>query len=335
MTRKVGRIRDVATETGLSTATISRVMNGAENVSPKTRARVLEACQRLDYFPNPAAKALSTAKSKTIAAIIPTIEHSIYAKYIAAIEQTLAKRGYSIVLAISNADEESELEAAHKLLGMGAQAFILSGAAHRPELSDMFIRRGVPFVFTSVWNAVNSAPTIGYDNFEFASRAVTYLSEKGHSQIAVLHGPLSESDRTRARCDGARSAGSEGICLRFFETTLDVTGGRSAINRVLQERRDITAVLCFSDVLALGVYFGLSSEGLTVPGDISVMGFDNLDWSAAVVPGLTTIDLPAGQMGEHVAAQLVAHLETGTPIMPTKLDASIVERGSVKTIRPG
>lgn len=347
MTRKVGRIRDVARETGLSTATISRVMNGAKNVSPQTRQRVLDACSRLDYLPNPAARALSTARSRTIAAIIPTIEHSIYAKYIAAIEQTLAEHDYSLVLAISGANTENEVQAARKLLGMGAQAFILIGADHSDALAELFVRRQVPHVLTSIWAPESTVPVIGYDNHALAARAVEYLADKGHRDIAVLHGPLAQSDRTRARRDGARAAaqapdrsepnGSEphrpDLSLSFVETSLDVEGGRAAIDRVLGQPNRATAVLCFSDVLALGCYFGLQDAGLSVPSDLSVMGFDNLDWSATVVPGLTTIDLPARQMGETVAAQLVSTLEHRTQIPRIHLDGTIVERGSVSTPR--
>lgn len=329
MARKVGRIRDVARESGLSIATISRVMNGAPNVSETTRARVLEACRKLDYLPNPAARALSTAKSRTIAAIIPTIEHSIFAKYIAAIERTLSDSGYSLVLAISNSDDDSELKAARKLLGMGAQAFILSGAAHRPELAELFDRRGVPFVFTSIWDEKSKVPTIGYDNTALANRAVTYLLEKGHRDIAVLHGSIIESDRTRARLEGAKRADSGSLQLSFYECSLDVAGGRQAVEAMIEAGKSMTALLCFSDVLALGAYFGLQNRGLSVPSDVSVMGFDNLDWSQAALPGLTTIDLPAAAMGENVALQLMGHLEDGTPISPSKLDAMIIERESV------
>ena len=277
MNRKIGKIRDVAKETGLSIATISRVMNGAKNVSPETQERVLDACRRLDYLPNPAARALSTNKSRTIAAIIPTIEHSVFAKYIAAIEQTLSERGYSLVLAISNAKEDLELSAARKLLGMGAEAFILSGSAHSPELTGLFERRGVPCVFTSIWDPHSEVPTIGYDNFMLASEAVDFLADKGHRNIAVIHGPLDESDRTRARRAGAaaavNAAGTGGMALRFFETTLDVAGGKAAIREALGVFGNCTAALCFSDVLALGVYFGLTEHGVRIPRGVFRDGF--------------------------------------------------------------
>ena len=336
MTRKIGKIRDVAKETGLSIATISRVMNGAKNVSPATQERVLDACRKLDYLPNPAARALSTNKSRTIAAIIPTIEHSVFAKYIAAIEQTLSERGYSLVLAISNGKEDLELAAARKLLGMGAEAFILSGSAHSPELTGLFARRGVPCVYTSIWEPHSEVPTIGYDNFMLASDAVTFLAERGHGNIAVIHGPLDDSDRIRARRSGAGAAadtaGPDGINLRFFETSLDVAGGKAAIREALGVFGACTAALCFSDVLALGVYFGLSEVGVKIPEEFSVMGFDNLDWSGTVVPSLTTINLPAREMGVNVASQLTAFLETGEAVVPTELAGHVIERDSVARI---
>ncbi|THH36779.1 LacI family DNA-binding transcriptional regulator [Aliishimia ponticola] len=333
MSNPPGRIRDVAKETGLSIATISRVMNGSKNVSPQTRQRVLEACERLDYLPNPAARALSTAKSRTVAAIIPTIEHSVFAKFISGIENTLSAQDYSLVMAISNGDPEEELAAARKLLGMGAEGFILSGAAHSPALLDLLERRRVPFALTSVWDAKSTHPTIGYDNSALAAEAVDYLSSLGHRRIVVIHGPLSNSDRTLARREGAQSRHSGGTKMTFIETDLSVTGGRKAISDVLAKDDRPTAVLCFSDVLALGVYFGLAEAGLRIPEDMSVMGFDNLDWAKETHPALTTINLPAAQIGRAVAAQFIDHLENGAPLRSTHLEAAIVQRASVKDIR--
>lgn len=305
-------------------------MNGSKSVSPKTRQRVLEACERLDYLPNPAARALSTSKSRTVAAIIPTIEHSVFAKFIAGIEHTLSARDYSLVMAISNGDEEEELTAARKLLGMGAEAFILSGATHSPSLLDMFHRRRVPFAFTSIWEPDLAYPTIGYDNSGLAAAAVRYLASLGHRRIVVIHGPLSNSDRTLARRRGAESAGSAAVELEFHETELSVSGGRKVIRSVLEDDFRPTAIFCFSDVLALGVYFGLAEAGLTIPDDMSVMGFDNLDWAKETHPPLTTINLPAAEMGRAVASQFIDHLEAGTPLRPEHLGAEIVKRSSVK-----
>ncbi|SPH18273.1 HTH-type transcriptional repressor CytR [Defluviimonas aquaemixtae] len=307
-------------------------MNGVDKVSPETRNRVLKACKKLDYFPNPAARALSTKKSRTIAAIIPTIEHSVFAKFIAGIEQTLAERDYSLVLAVSNGDEDEEFRAARKLLGMGAEAFILSGAAHNKAMVEMLERRQVPHVFTSIWNPDCKSPTIGYDNFNLAANAVSFLAAKGHRNLAVIHGPLAESDRTVARREGAASVQTEPLVTEFHETSLSVEGGKSVIREILTRHSGVTAVLCFSDVLALGAYFGLSEAGLRIPDDMSVMGFDNLDWAKDAMPPLTTIDLPAAGMGREVASQLVDHLESDAALVPKLLPSRIIERESVRQL---
>ena len=331
--RKVGKIRDVAKEAGLSIATVSRVVNDSANVNPHTRERVLSACRKLDYIPNPAARALSTKRSRTIAAIIPTIEHSVFAKYVAAIEQALSECDYSLVMAISNADETEELKAAQQLLRMGAEALILTGSVHSDELFEMFERRKVPYILTSIWDPKNKSVTIGYDNFALAAQAIGFLISFGHERIAVIHGPLAESDRTEARKAGAAAEAKEGITVEFYETALNVAGGKQAAASILQSGRRHTAILCFSDVLALGAYFALSEAGLRIPHEVSVMGFDNLDWSEHVIPPLTTIDLPARQMGSEVASQLVDHLENSQLIRHTLLSGKIIERQSVRRIQ--
>ena len=332
MPSRGGSIRDVAKATGLSIATVSRVVNDTGKVSDATRNRVLEACELLDYLPNPAARALATSRSRTIAAIIPTIEHSVFAKYIAAIEMTLAGKGYSLVLSISNGDPDEEYRAARKLLGMGADAFILSGADHDPRLIDLLTRRVVPFVFTSIWTEGGQFPTIGYDNAELARQACTHLAAKGHQRVAVLHGPLAASDRTAARRAGAEAAQSDEFQPVFIETDLNVAGGKSAVRQLLTTDAKASAILCFSDVIALGASFGLTEAGLSVPEDYSLMGFDNLDWSSEIEPALTTIDIPAADMGVRVATSLVQHLVEGTALESLQLAADIVERGSVRDL---
>jgi LacI family transcriptional regulator len=332
MGRKIGRIRDVARESGVSVATVSRAMNGNTNVKPETRQRVLEASKRLDYVPNPAARALTTKRTQTIAAIIPTIENSVYAKFVAAIEQTMSKQNYSLVLSVSNADDALELAAAEKLLAMGAEGFILSGSAHGDILIDLLARRQIPFAFTSVFDPTSDIATIGYDNSALAASAIRYLVGKGHSEIAVVHGPLVESDRTVARKMGAISADHLLNKLHFVETNLSVAGGKTAVLEVLAIQPRPTAVLCFSDVLALGIYFGLGDAGLHIPTDVSVMGFDNLDWSKETIPALTTINLPARQMGIAVAEQLMQTLENATPLASEELSGTIIERDSVRIL---
>ena len=177
-----------------------------------------------------------------------------------------------------------------------------------------------------------STPMIGYDNAALAHAALTYLTSKGHSKIAVVHGPARSSDRISARVAGARKACDETMSVSFFETSLDATGGKQAVQTILDKGIDVTAILCLSDVLALGAYFGLAAASLSIPEDMSVMGFDNLDWSTEIVPPLTTTNLPARKMGRSVALQLMELLDMNRALEPTLLEGQIIERGSVLDI---
>lgn len=334
MDRKFGTIRDLAQATGLSVATVSRVMNGAQNVSEKARTQVLEASSRLNYIPNPAARALTTRRSKTIAAIVPTLEHSIFARFLTAVEQSLSLSGYSLVVATSGGDPAEELRITRKLLGLGAEGFIYSGVERHPDLLNELELRNIPCVFTSCWNERAPAATIGYDNFRLARDAVSFLVDAGHEKIAVIHGPKTNNDRTKARIQGVRSFTGSRAEIAFLETELSVGGGAQAATEVLAQHQGTTAVLCFSDVLALGALFHLTGTGLSVPDDISLMGFDNLEWAETSNPPLTTIDLPTIEMGKISSRALVDKLDSRTEIEPMLLEGRIVVRESVRTLPP-
>lgn len=184
-------------------------------------------------------------------------------------------------------------------------------------------------IFTSTYIAGSATPTIGYDNKKIAAHAVGYLQDLGHRDVAIVHGLLHLSDRTRARCQGIRDAALQDTKLSFFEVDVNVEGGRRAASQILELEQRPTVVLCLSDVLALGVMFQIHNSGLAVPYNISVMGFDNLDWSKDAHPSLTTIDLPAAKMGEIAVRQLVNQLDNGVEATSVELESGIIERNSV------
>ncbi len=325
-----GNIRAVANATGVSVATVSRVMNGAQNVSEKTREKVLLAARNLSYIPNPAARALSTNRSYTIAAIVPTFEHSIFARFLTTLEETLKARNYSIVVAVSQWDLEEELRLTENLIGLGAEGFVYSGIERHPDLLGTLERRNLPCVFTSCWAPQLSVPTIGYDNTVLARDAVEYLYGMGHRSIAILHGPAEKNDRTQARLAGAKSAKAPNLLIEYVETELSAHGGAKAVKGIFKRSEtNPTAVLAFSDVLALGAMFELGRLGIDIPRDVSVMGFDNFEWSATANPPLTTIDLPTRAMARRSANAMIDHIENGVAIEPVNMEGKIVERATV------
>ena len=332
MSKRRGTIRDIARETNLSIATVSRAMNGSTSVTDATRNSVLEASRRLNYLPNAAARALTTKRSRTIAAVVPTLEHSIFARFLTSIEKELSRLGYSLVIAVSNSVEEEEMEATRQLLGMGAEGFIFSGLSHHPVLLNLLSQRSIPHVLTSCWSPDPDQITIGYDNAHLATQAASYLYGLGHRNIGVIHGPLAESDRTQARLAGVQQFVRDDVKFRIAECELSVAGGVDAATRLLNQYNDLTSILCFSDIQALGATFRFQQLGLRVPDDISLMGFDNLDWAISNNPPLTTINLPVVEMGRLASAALVKNLDHGSELISVKLDAEIIQRNSTQSI---
>ncbi|MEM9780182.1 MAG: LacI family DNA-binding transcriptional regulator [Pseudomonadota bacterium] len=324
------KLRDVAREAGVSVATVSRVINKSESVRLATRERIEATIAELGFTPNPLAKAFSAGRTRTVGAVIPTVGHAIFANFLNALEGELSALGYALVIATAGDDAQVECARVRALLEMGAEGIIVSGTAHEPELTAMVEGFGVPLVYTSVFDPDADRPTIGYDNAQLAAEAVEHLTGLGHRRIAVLHGPTAGNDRTRLRIDGAQRAAAAvpGTQVRLHQTELTEAAGVSAAQALLAEGPGVTAILCLSDVIALGVLFALARAGAHVPDQISVMGFDDLSWAQHAHPPLTAVHLPAERMGRTVGAALVRHLEEGVPIEPTLLDGRVFVRAS-------
>ena len=325
-------LRDVAREAGVSLATASRVLNGAPYVSPGKREEVERVVSRLEFAPDPFARALNAGGVNTVGAVIPTINHAIFAAFMEALEARLDANGYCLLIATTGDDRRVEVERARSLLEMGARALIVSGLDHEPELAGLARRFGAPLVATSIYEATASLPTIGYDNYGLARQALGHLLELGHTDIALVHGPAARNDRTRRRIRGAESVeGSHS--LRKIETELSVRGGVAGAREALSWDRPPTALLCVSDLIALGAMFELQRNGLLVPQDMSVMGFDNISWSEHSHPRLTCISLPVVAMGQESAQAICDFLEDSVPIPSVLLPGEIKLRGS--TCGPG
>ena len=324
-------LRDVAREAGVSIATASRVLNGSPSVSPSTREDVLRVFARLEFAPDPLARALNAGGTNTVGAVIPNINHAIFAAFLEALEAKLDANGYRLLIATTGMDPRVELERARSLLEMGARALIVTGLDHEPELTGLAKRFRAPVVATSIYEASASLPTIGYDNVELGRQAMRHLLELGHRDVALISGPTAQNDRARLRIRGAESV--EGVrSLRKIETELSVGGGVVAAKQALAWDRRPTALLCVTDLVALGAMFELQRSGLRLPWDMSIIGFDHISWSEHSYPRLTCISLPVAAMGQESAQAICDYLTDGTPIPSVQLQGEIKVRGS--TCRP-
>lgn len=327
-------VRSLASKTGLSVATISRVLNNSGDVSDSTRLRVKQAMKESGYVPNSAARALSTRRTRTIGAVLPTLSASIFSRFIDAMEDRLAHHGYALVVATTRNDPKKEGVRARELLDMGAEGLVLSGAGQIDSLLTLLSNADVPTICSSIHRTGNGLVAIGYDNAHVADQAIEYLHSLGHTRIAVIHGPVKNNDRTQLRLEGIQTSSKLlGVSVDYFDTTMDIEGGSIIAKKVLQKPLQFSAVLCLSDVIALGFLFEANRRKIAIPKALSLMGFDDLEWASLSHPTLTTIRLPTGRMGSHIADALVGKLEHGNKLKSLTLTATIVERESTAKLK--
>lgn len=323
-------IRDIARLAGVSTATVSRVLNSPEKVRALTRDKVLAAVEQSAYRPNAAAKALATRRTHTVAAVIPTLEYSIFATFMNALEDTLANAGYNLVIATHGFNDENEYQRCSDVLKMGAEALVVSGAKHNDEFYRLLETTKVPCVYTSVYNPDYALPSIGYDNQRLAETAIQFLVSKGCRRIVVVHGDTDDNDRMALRVAGAQSVATKhkDLKIEFKQTPLSIAGGTATAKEILSSASLPDACLCCADVFAQGMLFEAQRHGIVIPDEISVMGFENQDWASQCEPRLTTVSLPAELMGIATAESLVSHLELGNRLEHQLFAGKIIERES-------
>lgn len=326
--KRRANLRDVATAAGVSVATASRVINGTAKVSQATRARVEAAIETLNFVPSAAARAINSGRSRIVGALVPTLDHAIYARYLDALEQGLSTFGLSLIVATTDGNPAREYERARSLMDLGVEGYIATGVTHDPQFEALVKRYSIPVVITSYHDPDYHLPTVGYDNEAVGRMAMQHLLDAGYRDVAVLHGPLDDNDRTKARLAGAQSAASE--ALRLFECDLNFQSAGTATQTALAEvPRAPQALLCTSDVLAQGALFACQRLGVSVPDRLAIMGIDNLPGSAFVMPALTTVHLPVRQMGLKAAEALATWVEEGRRPDPVCLPAHVIERGTL------
>ncbi len=324
--RKRSNLRDVAKAAGVSVATVSRVLNAPQTVTPKTREKVEAAIRELRFVPSAAARAINSGRTRFVGALVPTLDNAIFAKFLAALEQKLGQSNLSLVVATTGNDPKIEAEKAQGLMNIGAEGLVLSGIHHDPTLYELIERTQVPAIATSYYAPQYDLPTIGYDNVLTSETAMKYLVGLGHTDIAVVHGQSDTNDRTRARLAGVANVTNAKV--RYYNNGLSLMDGRVAAREIIKADVRPTAILCLSDVIAMGVLFELQRHGISVPDDISLMGMDDLPGASNVYPALTTVHLPVSRMGEAAAVAIAGWVEDREVPEHRLFEPTLMERES-------
>lgn len=322
--KKRANLRDVAHASGVSVATVSRVLNTPGLVTATTRETVQAAIDALHFVPSAAARSINSGRTHVVGALVPTLDNAVFASFLEALETKLSSHGFSLVVATTDGDPVVEAQKAQRLVNIGAEALIVSGISHSPEFDQLIARTRMPIVATSYFSPDYRYPTIGYDNAAASRKALEFLITKDHLSIGVLHGPTDHNDRMLDRLSGLAGQGQ----LHYFETDLTLQGAASAIEALFQSGAQISAILCLSDVLALGALFELQRRNVRIPQDMALIGIDGLPTTANACPSITTIQLPAVEMGIRTADAVFEWVERQVVPEPYLIGTSLIVRES-------
>ena len=327
------RVTDVASLAGCAPATVSRVLNNPEKVSPDKRERVEKAMQELGYMRNHAARALRSQRSNMVGVLIPTLDYALYAQMVGAANAAFSESGISTLIATYDYDLDAEVREARQLLERGAEALILVGDNHRPRLHEMLEQFGVTCVCTYVSNPKSTHPTVGFDNALAAAKLAQHVVHLGHRRIGVISGLTKDNDRTTERLEGIRDVlASHGIELpdaMIVESAYSIYAGRKACALLLSRNEPKpTAIVCGNDILALGALVECQARSLKVPEEISIVGFDNLEFAMHSNPPLTTIDVPAEEMGKAAAGYVLGNLSGDVVSQHNPVEVELILRES-------
>ena len=323
-------IHDIAREAGVSTATVSRYFNQPEKVSAKTRERLQAVVARHHYVADGLAGGLASRRSRTLGLVIPTIMNSIYAASTQAVQQAAQEAGYTVLVGISEFSRGQEATLIHRLLERRVDGLILTGAERHKDLYEKIARNHVPFVITWRFSRQSGLPSVAFDNYRAAQAAVNHLVALGHQRIGMMCGRSDLNDRAmerrRAFEETLVSHGLKADPALIFERDFAFIEGRAAMRAMLAERVPPTAVFCANDIQAIGAMSECRDSGIIVPRDMSIVGFDDLPIATYVSPQLTTIRVPADEMGARAARSIIGAIESGQAVAPCELPTDLIVR---------
>ncbi|UWQ19855.1 LacI family DNA-binding transcriptional regulator [Jannaschia sp. M317] len=330
MRRRAG-IADVAQAAGVSTATVSRALSMPERVGAETRARVLKAVAATGYRANAAARDLRQRRARAVTLLAPNLANTFFSRIVAAVQDVAGDAGLTVQISDS-------LVEVPRLAGLGVDGrsdgvLLLDGGLP----AEMVRGWDVPVIMVCEWIEGADLPGVRIDNRAGARMAVQHLLDLGHRHIACLGGP-GGNVLSRARADGWRAAlagagvGHRPGDLMPGDFTME-RGARAARDWAAMAPRP-TAVFCTSDESALGFISECDRMGLRVPDDVSVIGFDDIEFSDRFIPPLTTIHQPRAALGRLAAERLVAAVTAGAALSPEQsiLDCRLQVRGSTAPV---
>jgi LacI family gluconate utilization system Gnt-I transcriptional repressor len=323
-------LHDVARLAGVAPITASRALNTPGQVSAELVRRVTDAVASSGYVPNRVAGGLASARSRLVAALVPTISGPVFLGTVRALNEALVAQGYQLMLGQSGYADSREDDLLDALISRRPDGIVLTGIMHSPLGRQRLLASGIPVVETWDLTPTPIDMLVGFSHVDVGRAVVDFLYAKGRRRLAMIAG---DDERSRRRQQAfhaaAQAAGLPAVAVISVPAPTTLKSGRAALAELLQTSPDIDAVFCSSDLLALGVLTEAQVRGVAVPGRLAVVGFGDLEFAADLHPALTTVRIDSMAIGRQ-AAQFIVDRAEGREVAQRVVDVgfSIVDRDS-------
>lgn len=313
---------DVALAAGVSSATVSRVINNVPRVAGHTRQRVLDAIEQLHYTPNFAGRMLATQRTHTLGLIITDITNPFYPAVVRGVEAAALSRGFSVLLYDTAENQQQEAQALQLLRERQVDGLVICSSRLGTSRLAQLAQGRTAIVFVNSQPAPSTVGSVETDHEAGMRSAVEHLVQLGHRRIAYLGGP--PASQVQQRRLKAFRATAEELGVRTWEGSQEPTveGGESGALALLatpDRGTLVTALITYNDLMASGALLAARAHGLRVPEQLSLVGHDDIPMAALLTPALTTVSQPMQELGSRAVAMLAAHLQSSVTASPTVL----------------
>lgn len=327
-------INDIAKLSGVSKATVSRVLNGSKPVSDAVREKVMRAIEETDYKPSSLARSLTTKETKLIGIVIPDVSNPVFSELVKGMEDMSGVSGYNILLCNSYLSHKKELDYLEIFRDKEVDGIIFLTTKERPEQVEFFKKFGKPVVLVDRKFKTMDIPSVGIDDYTAALKAVNYLINLGHKNIGMVRSTLQDSSHGFNRYEGYRRA-MEGAGLSInpqnvIEGDFSVKSGYNAMLKLLSGEAPPSAVFFANDLMAVGGIRCITDSGMKVPEDISVMGFDDIPIASMFIPSITTTRQPFFEIGKKAMEKLIHSIQEKVVEQHTVFETDLILRNSTK-----
>ncbi len=328
-------IKDIAARTGLGLATISSYLNGG-NVREKNRVKIEEAIKELDFEVNEVARGLKTKRTHTIGVVLPELHNIFHTEIITEVEEYFRKNGYATMICDCKNSRELEKEAVEFLYRKRVDGIINIPVSSDGAHLETFIKNDKPIVLIDRKLDVKGCDSVLVNNVQAAKEAVDLLIENGHRHIGIIGGPEdinTAQERMNGYCRSLQGAGIEINPSLIAHGNYTIKGGVECIKDLIRRNPQMTAVFVINYEMTMGAVIGINDLGLSIGENISMIGYDNVDFARASRPRLTIVEQPTIRIADEAATLMLTRLEGGREEdRVVKFDSTILHGKSIRKI---